>query len=145
LGGVRHIGGRLLRPWTPNNGYPHVSLKHPRTGKPITKAVHVLACRAFHGRRPTCRHEVRHRDGSKINNKSSNLCWATRSENQRDRVNHGTSNRGERPGCVKLSEYEVKMIRELARIPPDVFARQLNVAVYTIQAIRRRKTWAWLK
>lgn len=140
----RRSDGRFVRPFAMKNGYLHVKLRRD-DGTWITKAVHVLACKAFHGRRPTARHEVSHRDGTRKNNRASNLCWATKAQNQQDRVRHGTSNRGERSGTHKLSEYEVKMVRQLARIPAEVFARQLGVTHGTITAIRRRATWTWLK
>lgn len=126
------------------NGYLHVRIHRP-DGRCITKAVHVLVCRAFNGRRPSARHEVSHRDGVKTNNRAANLRWATRAENYLDRVKHGTSNRGSRNGRAILDETMVKMVRELHKIPADVFARQLGVTAATIEAVRARRRWAWLK
>jgi hypothetical protein len=42
------------------------------------------------------------------------LRWATKSENQMDRVKHGTSNRGERCAAAKLTALDVEAIREMA-------------------------------
>ena len=51
--------------------------------------------------------ECCHNDGDHTNNWLSNLRWDTRSANQMDRVDHSTSNRGERCGAHKLTEDEV--------------------------------------
>ena len=50
---------------------------------------------AFRGPPPSG-HECCHNDGDPQNNRLSNLRWDTAAANQRDRVKHGTSNRGER-------------------------------------------------
>ena len=48
--------------------------------------VHVLVCAAWHKDRPTINHTVDHLDGNKANNKPGNLKWATRAEQQANRV-----------------------------------------------------------
>jgi hypothetical protein len=52
--------------------------------------VHRLVCEHFHGPQPSPDHEVAHYDRNTKNNHYSNLRWATKSENQRDRHRHGT-------------------------------------------------------
>lgn len=39
-----------------------------------------LVCRAFHGKRPSNKHEARHLDGNIHNNHKDNLAWLTRQE-----------------------------------------------------------------
>lgn len=73
-------------------------------GKRIKKSVHVLACLAFHGNKPSPKSQVRHLDGIKTNNKIKNLCWGTAKENHQDRVKHGTARDAEngRRGSIKV-------------------------------------------
>lgn len=73
------------------SGYLQVTITSNRspTGKQLKAYVHQMVCEAFHGARPKGL-EVRHRDGNNSNNRSDNLCWGTRAENQEDRRKHGT-------------------------------------------------------
>lgn len=73
--------------------------------------VHHLVLFAFVGPRPVgyeCRHFP---DRDTFNCRLSNLSWASRKVNQRDRVVHGTSSRGELSGKCKLSVGAVVAIR----------------------------------
>lgn len=73
------------------------------------------------------------------------LRWATQSENQADRVTHGTSNRGERCGSAVLTLADVVRIRALAGIERQRdLARQYGVAQATISKIQRGERWAWI-
>jgi hypothetical protein len=78
--------------------------------KRIYKA-HRLVCEAFHGRPPNERMEVAHFDGNPANNHYTNLRWASRQENDRDRVAHGTDPRGERNPRAILDWSKVREIR----------------------------------
>lgn len=53
---------------------------------------HVLICTAFHGPKPSSKHEVGHKDHKRDNNVPSNLRWVTRSNNMRiaNRRQHGS-------------------------------------------------------
>ena len=79
-------------------GYLGVSLH----GK--TYYVHRLVAVTFHGAAPSVKHTTAHADGNKLNNHFTNIRWATRSENERDKVAHGTSNHGDRNGMSKASQ-----------------------------------------
>jgi hypothetical protein len=73
--------------------------------------VHRAVALAFIGPAPSPLHEVAHNDGNPGNNTANNLRWATRSENHRDKVAHGTHNRGERHPLSKLSDAQAMDIR----------------------------------
>src|ERR1044072_1408501 len=53
-----------------------------RNGKRIWRAVHQLVCEASHGPKPSPAHQVAHfPDSDPLNNRASNLRWATALEN----------------------------------------------------------------
>ena len=80
--------GRILRQTPLPAGYLRVFLCRPGTKRRNTRYVHHLVLEAFHGARPPGT-ETRHLDGNKANNRSDNLCFGTRSDNQLDNVRLG--------------------------------------------------------
>lgn len=87
-GHVRNIDtGRLLFGEIDCDGYRRVNLS--RDGKTYKRRVHRLVCEAFHGPCPP-NMECCHGDGVRLNNRASNLRWATRADNVRDAIGHGT-------------------------------------------------------
>lgn len=89
-------------------GYPHIALCRP--GEQKTTKIHKLVTEAFLGPCPEDL-QVRHMDGDPSNACLDNLVYGTASENERDKVRHGTSNRGERSGLSKFTKKEVIEIR----------------------------------
>lgn len=119
------MGGRVRRLDTGNwlspakakrGGYLMVSLWESGLGK--LKPVHFLVAVTFHGPRPTPKHDAAHADGNKENNHYLNIRWATRSENERDKIMHGRSNQGRRNGSARLTDEQVREIRVLAASLP---------------------------
>jgi len=91
---IRRIGkargatrGRILKAPLDSRGYPQVNLC--KNGKRLHTVVHIIIATAFYGPCPEGL-ECRHLDGNRANNKASNLKWGTPSENNYDRVQHGT-------------------------------------------------------
>lgn len=119
LGRMRRTGrakgarvGRDVKGWiAKTTGYVMVNFP-PRPGKraPIIE-LHRLICETFHGPAPSPRHEVRHRDGVKLNLRADNLEWGTRRENMHDKWRHGTMRSGERAGQAKLTDAQVRDLR----------------------------------
>lgn len=97
-------------------GYLQVSLWEYGVGK--TRYVHQLVALTFHGPRPSSDHDAAHDDGNKLNNRSVNVFWKTQAENERDKIRHGTTNRGERSGTAKLTLEQVREIRIRAQSLP---------------------------
>lgn len=108
-----------------------------------TRTVSRLACEETYGPAPTSKHESAHSCGGGhlgcVNPK--HLRWATRSENQGDRVRHGTDSRGEKSATAKLSEGDVK----------EIIASTLNIAELSerfgvsqsqISRVRNGQQWA---
>ena len=73
------------------------------------------------------------------------LRWATPSENQMDRVVHGTSNRGERQGRHKLTTTDVLQIMSLQyNNTKTELASMFGVSYKVISDVINGKTWGWL-
>lgn len=118
-------------------GYLAVSLWQSNKGK--LRPVHQLVALAFLGDRPSPDHHVAHNDGNKENNHWTNLRWATRKENEADKILHGTTNRGERNGQAKLTNEQTQQIKDrLARGErPSAIARDYPVTPSAISQIKR--------
>lgn len=102
-------------------------------------------CEVAHGDAPTPEHQAAHSCGNGKNGcmNPKHLYWADRSTNEGDKVDHGTSNRGERNGHAKVTEEMVREIRGSSE-GPSALARRLGVSPPTICDIRTRRSWAWL-
>jgi len=114
----------------------------------IAKKLHyaaALMCEIVNGPRPTDDHQVAHScgNGHLACVHPGHLRWATPSENQMDRVIHGTSNRGERHGMARLTTDEVLALREAEGSYREIAAR-FGIAYETARLIKLRKIWGWL-
>jgi hypothetical protein len=116
-------------------------------GRDAHAYVHQLVCAAFHGPRPSDLHEVAHLDGDATNNRPGNLAWKTKIENQLDRIEHGTSNRGSQHGLHKLTEANVTEMRRLRREGwlQHQLADRYGVNQTTISDALTGRRWGWLK
>lgn len=156
----------IIKPYTATR-YATVTLYRNRT--PYVVCVHRIVCAAFNGNPPSIKHQAAHNDGDRTNNKSSNLRWATPSENESDKVAHGTSRlgkptptkldrlakgathgrntmpertaRGEKTGTSKLTEEKVKKIRKDRRSRKEI-ARDYGITVTMVGYIVRGVSWA---
>jgi hypothetical protein len=128
---TRHSPGRQLRPAASPLGHLTVVL-----GKGNTQQVHGLVALAFIGPRPTAA-DVAHRDGEPGNNMPSNLRYATRSENNQDKVFHGRA---------RLSVAQIERVREEARTGPrgtkTALAQELGVSQSTISDVLAGRTYS---
>lgn len=135
--------GCLTWPFSKSHyGYGIISIKG------VTHVVSRLVCQAVHGSPPNEKYEAAHSCGkghlSCVNPK--HLSWKTRSENQRDRVEHGTSNRGERQWKAKLTEEDAVKIRLLGKAKTGKeISLQFKVSEATISRVLSGKRWGWLK
>jgi hypothetical protein len=109
--------------------------------------VHRAACEQTSGP-PHANSEVAHNCGNGhlgcVNPR--HLRWATKKENAGDRAVHGTLVRGSAVTISKLTEDQVRTIRQrLAEgVRKAAIAREFSVAFMTITAIERGRTWKWL-
>lgn len=88
--------GRLLKQRN-SRGYRVLDLWN-RDRVVFHMSVHALVLMAFVGPRPDD-HQCCHRDGNRANNRVENLYWGTRSENELDKVRHGTHRNSKRTHC----------------------------------------------
>lgn len=115
-------------------------------GKRIVASRYV--CELAHGAHPTPNHEAAHSCGNGRNGcvNRNHLSWKTRTENQADRLEHGTHNRGARQGGAKLTEDDAREIIALKGIEmQSKLAERFGVARTTIASIHQGRNWAWLQ
>lgn len=89
--------GRELRTTIDQDGYRVLTLVGG--GRRYKTSVHRLICLAIHGEPPTPQHQVRHLNGDCSDNRPENLRWGTVTENQRDKLVHGTNTEANKTHC----------------------------------------------
>ncbi len=138
---VMYESGRLKLASPDRNGYLTVRLTNGTVSRLCF--VNILVCAAWHGPRPSRDHHAAHWDGDSLNNHPCNLRWATRAENEADKLRHGRSNRGERHPLSKLTTDNVLEIRH-STLPGSALAKKFSVSQGTISGIRSGHSWSWL-
>jgi hypothetical protein len=142
--GKRTHPGRPLKPGVHRFGYR--TYKLTIDGRHRRFEAHKLVARAWIGPRPSAKHEVAHLDGRKTNDHFSNLAWVTHAENEAHKAVHGTSPRGSRNGCAKLTEEVVRQMRaESGSASLAALARRYGVAFQTVSKIVRGERWRHVK
>lgn len=131
----------LLWPYHDNgSGYGRVSIG----GK--QEYVHVVMCTIVNGQKPTPNHEVAHSCGQGhlgcVNPR--HVRWATPSENQHDRLIHGTHTSGEKNWNTKLTENDIGKILELLKTgyTHKWISDRYNVSRENITRIKNGKVWS---
>ena len=100
-----------------------------------------LLCEMTHGPAPTPQHEAAHScgNGGKACSNPRHLRWATRVENEEDKILHGTRN-------PKLTEEDVRTIRSLTgRVRQIDLAMRYGVCQVHISRVQLGKACAWVK
>lgn len=139
-GQLRKYKSYIIQTWPERHG--HLALRLSKNGKTKTHKVHQLVLMAFVGPCPSgfeCRH---YPDRNPTNNNLKNLSWGSKELNQgQDRVDQGTSNRGERCGSAKLTEFQAKEIK--SSTDPNFYglAKVYSVSPATIYDIKHGRTW----
>ena len=99
----RRICGRALRPGITRSGHLQVNLC--LDGKRRWTYVHRLVLMTFVGPAPEGM-EGCHGNGRPADNRLANLRWASQSENNRDRVRHGTHHEARKTHCPQGHAYD---------------------------------------
>ncbi len=139
--GVRLFPGRLLGQRLDRHGYLVVALSLPGAKLRLRK-VHILVLEAF-SRPHVSGEQTRHLDGTRDNNRLSNLAWGTATENSDDRNRHGTVPRGDLSGRSRLREVDIPLIRTMrndGRTLKDIASR-FGVSKGAISHVLARRVW----
>ena len=81
--------GKIMKLRINDSGYFLVSLVN-KHGKQKQCRVNRMICSAFNGLPPTSEHQARHMNGVQTDNRAINLEWGTQSQNELDKIRHGT-------------------------------------------------------
>lgn len=109
------------------------------------QSAHRVICEWTHGAPPTAAHQAAHSCGRSNCVSKHHLSWKTSSENNYDKIAHGTIVRGERSGKARLKESEARQILALkGKIPAHELAKRFGVGKSTVFHIHNRESWAWL-
>ena len=106
----RGYGRRELSQSLNSYGYPSVRLSIGGSRKRVT--VHVLVAEKFLGEKPSQKHQVRHLNGDKTDNRACNLAWGTAKENADDRERHGRTSSGASHSASIRSSCQAERTRE---------------------------------
>lgn len=147
---------RLMGGPTRSDRRPSVQLLHD-DGRYRWRFVGRLVCMAFHGSPPTEKHQAAHGNGNSLDNRPSNLRWATPLQNNHDRYRHGTMPRGDRAPNRTIDSVNVVRLRAAYRalkakqiragkgkLPNGTITRlaaKYGVSKRTARSIARRETW----
>ena len=106
-------------------GYPIVRVL--RNGTAVTKAVHHLVALAFYGE-PEPGQQIRHLNGTRTDNRPSNLAWGTAQENAQDRSRHGRAYRpvGELNPHRRFPERTARGARSPVSLHPESYRGTRN-------------------
>ena len=127
-----------------NRGYFYVNLWRTEDGwHPYP--VHQLILKTFKGLCPPGHCARHYPDQTRTNNRLANLSWSTHSCNLMDKVENGTSNRGERCATSKLTRSQVDEIKKQNKegIGYRRLSKMFGVSVRTIYDIMKKKTWSY--
>lgn len=113
-------------------------------GSVFRATVSRLVLEAFVGPAPADKPYACHGDRNPTNNALRNLRWGSNSDNQNDRVVHGTSNRGEANGMATVGEAEVRLIKRrlAAGEKQSVIATDFNLSQPAISLISTGRNWS---
>lgn len=124
---------------TSTNGYKYVTLSKDASGR--KHLVHRLVMAAFEGESQL---QVNHKDGDKTNNFFSNLEYCTSLQNLRHCIDVLGKKRGAGSGSAKVTEDEVRAIREDRRILREI-AADYGITLQAVHLIKKRKNWGHLE
>lgn len=141
-GRIRRIGQDSALALCPTRrGYNNYRLA--RDGSYVNVHGHVLVCEAFHGPRPSPKHEVAHEDGVAGRDSADNLSWKTRAENHADKRRHGTHRQGRDISWAVLQPENIPIIRArlAAGEPMSRIGADYGVSEGAINGIRIGRNW----
>lgn len=124
------------------NGYGHIA---DTNGDYL---VHRMVCEIVNGPPPDPSYLARHLCGKGREGccNPKHLAWGTSSQNQADKLAHGTMPVGDRSHLAKLTEADaLEIIGLRGTVPQHVLANRFGVQQSAISRIQSGKRWAHLK
>lgn len=142
-GELRKLKERIMKPSITEYGYIRYALT--KNSKRVLFRAHRLVAEAFIPN-PENKPEVNHKFGDKLDNRVSQLEWATASENMRDAYDNGLikSRKGAKHHNSKLTDDIVLKIRDLyskGGFSYKDLGRKFNIHYSNIGYIIQRKAW----
>lgn len=139
-GDVRRVGREPMRGHRTADGYILVTLS--QDGRQTTQGVHRCIAKAFLGV-PVTPMAAHHRNGIRDDNRVENLEWLTHADNARLANPAGNLVYGEAHHSAKLTEVDVRRIRELSEEGRSQMqlSRDYGVRQSTIWKVLRRWNW----
>ncbi|KRA63113.1 hypothetical protein ASD85_06595 [Rhizobium sp. Root651] len=125
-----------------SRGYGHIQCD----GK--VKDLHRVVCEIVHGPAPTPDHDAAHKCGLGHEGCFGADCivWKTKTDNQADRVEHGTHDRGDRMWASKLTEDSVRQIRNMqGKKTQREIAEEFGISRPHVSMIQSHHAWSWLE
>lgn len=122
-------------------GYRVVGLQE--NGKLRTRHVSRLVLSAFRSLPPFPNAQARHLNDDPSDDRLENLAWGTAQDNMDDRARHGRVARGTQIGNSKMTENQVREIRQAWELGESKksLARRFGINRWAITSILRRTTW----
>lgn len=113
--------------------------------KQKTFDVHRLVAITYFGEIPFGM-DVCHKNGIKTDCRLDNLRVGSKSSNEMDKIDHGTSNRGERNGNNKYSESLIKTAKNRIAAKEDIkeISQSLGINIRHLKNIKNGYKWKWL-
>ncbi len=135
---------RRLRPYRISAKEPHFAVRLYRNGERHNVLLHRAVLATFVGPCPEGMEGCHDPDSDPANNHLKNLRWATREDNQRDSIRHGTFACGERSPKSRLTAENVIEIRRLLSLGWTMqrIADLFGVYSSSISNVKHRKSWA---
>lgn len=122
-----------------NNGYGHVRVD----GKNRIASNYV--CKMAHGAKPDDKDDAAHSCGVNDCVNPRHLRWATKPENQADRLIHGTNLRGERSPHAKITEVQALAVMGLKGVKSQrKIAAEFGISNMQVARIHKGESWGWL-
>lgn len=137
-GRVDFIKGQIKSQRPRKDGYMQVNLC--RDSKKVCLAVHQVIWEAFKGKRTKGMH-ICHNNSQCQDNRIENLREDTCAGNFRDKIENGTSPRGENQGSHKLTAEQILAIRADPRQQKTI-AKEYGIRQGHVSRIKRRAAWA---
>lgn len=127
----------VIWPFATSRGYAYVSWN----GKYVSASR--LICRLAHGNPDDESMQAAHKCGKGKEGCVNPLClyWATKAQNEADKIEHGTLPRGERSPLSKLSDKEAEEVRQDKR-PGKLVAKEYGISEAQVSRIRSGKSRA---